>query len=206
MKNTAIIKQKNQRNISTSKPLEHSASVDLGFYTRFNQGIIKMKKWFLVAFLTASNTIAANMPITGTAKEAKFSSCLSAVAYLEKFFGEGNNYGSWSQWAKEGADKQPFNSSIEITFKDGSQLIDMTVTPAPDGTCSFHYSRTWFSEQSCMATTKEPFMKNAEFKADLNKNIAAFDKDGAQILLMPAGNGCLVQKKENDFRYSKQTK
>lgn len=167
-----------------------------------------MKKVLILTttFLAVSNTTAADFPITNAAKEAKFSSCLSVVTYLEKFFGEGNSYGSWSQWAKVGTDKQPFTSSIEITFKDGTNLVDMIVSPAPDGTCSFHYSRTWFSEQSCIATSKEAFMKDAEFKADLNKNITAFSKDGAQILLMPAGNGCLVQKKENDFRNSKQVK
>jgi len=56
-----------------------------------------------------------------------------------------------------------------------------------------------------MATSKEAFMSNATYKAEINKNITAFeDTKGAKILLTPAGVGCMVQKKEIGFRHKKQ--
>ncbi|POP52620.1 hypothetical protein [Zhongshania marina] len=156
-------------------------------------------------FLVATTVVAATDPqITGIAKNAQFKACLSTVSALEKFFGEGNNYGSWASWATSQPDKQPFNVSMEITFSDGDQLVDFTVTPTPDGECSYVYTRTWFSPKSCIATSKEGFLNDAKYKTDLNKNIAAFEDGGTRVLLMPAGSGCVVQKKEVGFRHKKQ--
>lgn len=163
-----------------------------------------MKNIFLIAALMVAGNAMADSQIFDIAKEAKFKSCLTTVADLESFFGEGVSYGNWSQWAKENADKQLFTSTIELTFKDGLQLVDLTVTPAPDGTCSYSYTRSWHSAKSCIATSKESFMKDFEYKTEINQKISGFQKGGIKIFLMPAGEGCLVQKKEVGFRHKKQ--
>lgn len=163
-----------------------------------------MNKLLTIAALIISGSAFADSQIFDTAKKANFKSCLSTVAELEKFFGDGVNYGNWSQWAKENADKQPFTSTIELTYKDGLQLVDLTITPTPDGMCSYVYTRSWFSSKSCIATSKESYMEDFEYKTEINQKISAFQKDGAKIFLMPAGDGCLVQKKEVGFRFNKQ--
>lgn len=158
----------------------------------------------VLAMCAALGVHAEDAQITKSAREAKFLSCLATVAELEKFFGEGHSYGNWSSWATERPSTQPFNTSIELTFDDGDQLVDLTIAPTPDGQCSYVYTRTWYSAKSCIATSKEKFLEGFEYKTELNKDIAAFSKNGVKVLLMPAGNGCVVQKKEIGFRNNKQ--
>lgn len=143
--------------------------------------------------------------VTKYAKDNGFKSCLSTVSDLENFFADGVNYGSWAFVAKDNSDAQPLNATLELTFNDGSQLVDFTVIPATDGTCSYTYTRTWYSDKSCMATSKAEFLANAKYKTEVNKNITAFeDANGPKILLTPAGSGCMVQKKEIGYRHKKQ--
>jgi hypothetical protein len=163
-----------------------------------------MKELLIVAAILVSGSAFADSQIFDTAKEANFKSCLSTVAELENFFGDGVSYGNWSQWAKENADKQPFTSTIELTFKDGVHLVDLTIAPSSDGTCSYLYTRNWFSSKSCIAASKEPFMKDFEYKTEINQKISGFQKGAVKIFLTPAGDGCLVQKKEVGFRHKKQ--
>ncbi len=159
----------------------------------------------LAASLIVTNLAAADDgQVTKMARDAKFQSCLSTVAELDKFFGEGVNYGNWSVWSKESVDKQLFNTSMELSFSDGTHLIDFTVAPTADGSCSYSYTRTWYSPKSCLATSKEAFLKDAEYKTELNKIIALFTKGPSKILLMPADTGCIVQKKEVGFAVDKQ--
>ena len=143
--------------------------------------------------------------VTSYAKSSGYSACLSTVIDLEKFFADGVNYGSWAFVAKDKSDDQPLNATLELTFSDNAQIVDFTVIPSKDGTCSYTYSRTWYSEKSCMATSKEEFLSKATYKTEINKHITAFeDASGAKILLTPAGGGCVVQKKEVGFRHKKQ--
>ena len=123
---------------------------------------------------------------------------------MESFFTKETNYGSWAFVAKEKSDDQILNATLELTYSDGSMLIDFTVAPTKDGTCSYSYTKTFYSEKNCVATAKEKFMNNATYKTEINKNILAFEDGGVKTLLMPAGSGCLVQKKEIGFRYKKQ--
>jgi len=168
---------------------------------------MKLKKpaTFFLASLISIYSHASDQ-VTKYAKSSGYSACLSTVSDVEKFFTEKNsNYGSWAFVAKDKSDDQPLNATLEITFSDGSHLIDLTIIPSKDGTCSYTYSRTWYSEKSCIATSKSEFMAEASYKTEINKNITAFeDKNGTKILLTPAGSGCIVQKKEIGFRHKKQ--
>jgi hypothetical protein len=158
-----------------------------------------------LGFLSVSMSAYSADQVTEYAKKSGYKACLSTVSDIEKFFGENANYGSWVFVAAENSDDQMLNATLELTYNDGSVLVDFTIVPAKDGTCSYSYTRTWYSEKNCIANSKEDYMKNATYKTEVNKNITAFeDKGGAKILLTPAGNGCLVQKKEIGFRHKKQ--
>lgn len=149
-------------------------------------------------------SIAAEQ-VTSYAKESGYSACLSTVSEIENFFANDQNYGSWAFLAKENSDDQILNATLELTFTDGAQLIDFTVAPTKDNTCSYVYTRTWYNPKSCMAASKEDFMAKATYKTEINKFTTAFqDSNGAKILLTSVGNGCLIQKKEVGFRHKKQ--
>jgi hypothetical protein len=154
----------------------------------------KLKATLLLSILCGSNAFAGEQ-LLNQAKSAEIKSCLSTITDLENFFTKDSNYGSWSSWAENNADDQVFNASLEITFSDGQHLIDLTVAPTKDGQCSYTYSRTFYSEKSCMAFSKSD-MKTAEYKTELNKNITMFEDTSAKWFLSSAGSGCLVQKKE----------
>ncbi len=163
-----------------------------------------MKRLLLLSMLCVSCQAFADPQVATTAKEGGVKACLKAVAELEDFFGKDVRYGHWSQWAKEGADSQPFTTTLELTFSDGTHLVDLTVTPATDGTCAYEYTRTFYVAKTCIAATKDSFMKDYEYKAEVNQKVSAFAKGNVKIFLMPAGDGCVVQKKEVGFRFKKQ--
>jgi len=152
----------------------------------------------------ASHAAAAEGKITAMAREAGFTSCLSTVAKLEGFLSGKRPYGSWSFWSNRGTDNQPFNASMEISYSDGSILVDFSVMPSPDGTCSYVYTKSWYSPGSCEKTVKQKFMSQAKFKGKLNAHIEAYTLGSAEIMLQKAGSGCMVQKKEVGFQFSKQ--
>lgn len=159
----------------------------------------------LLALSMSSLPLMAAEQVSSYAKKSGYSSCLTAVSDIENFFAKDTSYGSWAFVAKEGTDDQIVNATLELTYSDGSTLVDFTIAPTKDGTCSYSYTRTWYSDKSCMATTKESYMSKATYKTEINKNITGFEeKSGPKLLLMPAGNGCVVQKKEIGFRHNKQ--
>jgi len=159
---------------------------------------------FGLMLIHAQPSLAGEGKITQMARQAGISACLSTIAKLEQHFGNKRSYGSWSFWSNKQTNKQPFNASMEISYKDGSTLVDFTVIPAADGTCSYAYTRTWYSPNDCIATAKHSFMSGAKHKGQINTRILAFTLGAAEFLLQPAGTGCLVQKKEVGFQFAKQ--
>lgn len=157
------------------------------------------------ALLLSPFSSMASGLVSNYAVNSGYTACLSAVVDLEKFFTEDTNYGSWSFVAKEGADDQVLNATLELSYEHDSALVDFSIAPTKDGSCTYVYTRTIYSNKSCMATSKEEFMAKSEYKGEVNKFITAFDETGgAKLLLMPAGSGCIVQKKEIGFRHSRQ--
>lgn len=162
---------------------------------------------FLTFLLTLSTSHAVGgetAPITKMATDAGLTRCLQTITEMETFFGDGASYGNWATWAKENPSSQIFNTSIELTYKDGIHLVDLTVAPTADNYCSYAYTRTWVSSKSCLAVSKESFLKEFEYVRELNKDVALFSKGGVQVFLLAADPGCVIQKKEIGFRLSKQ--
>lgn len=167
-----------------------------------------MKNKVGIIALAVSTSIVFNAnaadQVSNYAKKSGYQACLSTVSDIENFFAEDSNYGSWAFVAQDKPDDQILNATLELTYNDGSVLVDFTVSPTKDGMCSYNYTRTFYNEKSCIATTKEDFMKNATYKTEVNQFITAFEDGSSRIMLMPAGNGCVVQKKEIGYRHKKQ--
>lgn len=139
------------------------------------------------------------------AKEFGFTNCITTVKKLENHLAKDDNYGTWTITSQNKTKNEFLTATMELTYNDGSELVDLTIIPNNiEKTCSFTYTRTWFSNKNCIATSSD--LKDFEFKAVVNKNISAFSKKGINLLLMPVGNGCMVQKKETSFRLDKQDK
>ncbi len=170
---------------------------------------IKLRVLGLSIALIASNISAGEQLLT-IAKDAGFTGCLETIDMLEDFFTEGvdgsDNYGSKGLWAKEKTNDQIFSAALEITFPEGSQLVDFTVAPTKDGQCSYSYTRTVYFSKSCMALAKSDMMKNTTYESEINSRITLFQsKSGADWVLLPAGrSGCVLQKKEVGFRNNTQ--
>jgi hypothetical protein len=163
----------------------------------------RIKIALILSTVFVSNSYAGDQLIN-QAKKAEIKSCLSTIDALEEFFTKDNNYGSASLWAVENSNDQIFTSTLEITFSDSHHLIDLTVAPTKDGQCSYSYTRTFYSEKSCMAFSKAD-MKSAEYSAEVNKYVTKFDDGSANWFLSSAGTGCLIQKKEIGLRFKPQT-
>ena len=165
-----------------------------------------MKSVVSICFFTIifSNAVYAGTQVTDIVKADGVKKCLSTVQELEAFLTDDTDYGSWAQWATDQPNQQIVNASIELTYAKSSTLVDFTVAPLPDGTCSFSYTRSFYNEKNCLATSKEDFMVKAEYVGEVNKNVMRFKDGGSAIFLMPAGNGCFVQKKEVLIRFKEQ--
>ncbi|MDQ6965343.1 MAG: hypothetical protein Q9M23_00260 [Mariprofundaceae bacterium] len=142
--------------------------------------------------------------ITRMAREAGFTACIGTVSKLETFLSNKRPYGSWSFWSNQQTDKQPFNVSMEVSYADSSILVDFSVIPSSDGSCAYTYTKTWYTPNSCTKTSKQKFMSKAKFKGKLNTHVRAYSLGSAELLLQKAGSGCMVQKKEIGFQFSKQ--
>lgn len=166
---------------------------------------LEMKSFsLLISFMIFGNIcFAKENLVTNMAADAGVKSCLETVKDLNGFFGGDNDIGAWAFWSEENTDKQPFNVTLEQTYTDESAIVDFTVSPTPDGFCTYTYTRTWYSQSSCTAVSREDFLKDAKYKGEVNKNLLAFDNKGVKFLLTSAGTGCLVQKKEIGFRHNK---
>ncbi len=163
----------------------------------------KIKLMSIALPFLASSAFAGDI-LVNQAKNAGIKSCLSTISDLETFFTNDIDYGTWSVWASDQSDDQVFNSTLELTFPESSQLIDLTVAPTKDGQCSYTYTRTLYSTESCMATSKFDMMKTSKYKMEVNKVITGFSDGDSKWLLMPAGRGCIVQKKQIGLRYKAQ--
>ena len=165
---------------------------------------MKVAVIILLFSVLTGNSAFAGTQVTDLVKADGVKRCLSTVQELEGFLTEDKDYGSWALWATEQPDQQIVNATIELTYANDSALVDFTVAPLPDGTCSISYTRSFHNEKNCLATSKENFMADAAYVGEVNKNVMRFNDDGSTLLLMPAGNGCFVQKKEVLIRFKNQ--
>ena len=87
------------------------------------------------------------------AKQNGHNSCLSLIKNVEQFLTKpaNGNVGTRTSWSSDNANTQLVSSSIELTFSDGSILVDVMVAPTVDGQCSFSYTKTMYHPESCLS-------------------------------------------------------
>ena len=148
-----------------------------------------------IAVLCVFTTIVnAENLIVKQAREAGIKHCLPAIEKIANFLDSDSKAGVHSIWNKNNPDKQAFSAVIERNYSDGDIIINLNVTPVPTGECYVEYEKIIQFNKSCLATSKE--FKNAEYKAEINKNVSLLDQDGVYIYLIPAGSNCIVLRKE----------
>ena len=131
---------------------------------------------------------------TKQAKKNGIKTCISAVEKMSNFIADGN-HGASSVWNSKVPDESAFSSVIERTYSDGSILTSMTVARTKSEHCYAEYEKVIYSTDNCMATVQKNY-KDAEYKGEVNKNVTSLSQGGVNIFLMPAGNGCVVVRKE----------
>ena len=81
---------------------------------------------------------------------------------LENFLAKNDNYGVWTVTSKQKTTNEFLTASMELTYSNGSELIDLTIVPNNiEQTCSFTYTKTWYSNKNCIATSRD--LKDFEF-------------------------------------------
>ena len=154
-----------------------------------------MKK--LIAFLPllmVSGAFAEDTIPTKQAKANGIKTCISAVEKMSNFIADGN-HGASSVWNSKVPDESAFSSVIERTYSDGSILTSLTVARTKSEHCYAEYEKVIYFTDNCMATVQKNY-KDAEYKGEVNKNVTWLSKRGVDTFLIPAGNGCVVVRKE----------
>ncbi|WP_052446103.1 hypothetical protein [Aeromonas fluvialis] len=131
---------------------------------------------------------------TKQAKEKGIKTCLHAVEKMSNFIADGN-HGASSVWNSKVPDESAFSTVIERTYSDGSIFTSLTVARTKSDHCYSEYEKIIYFEDNCMATAQKNY-KEAEYKGEVNKNVTSLSQNGVDIFLMPAGNGCVVMRKE----------
>lgn len=137
------------------------------------------------------------------AEKHNFKQCLSTVTELEKFFADpigGEDYGVYVSTAKKDTSRNPLHATLELDLGTSSQIIDLVVAPTIDGGCAYSYTRTFYIAASCRTVSKDTSMSKTKFQDALFKRVFRFaDSTGSNMYLMPAGEGCILQKQEMVF-------
>ncbi len=164
------------------------------------------KKSIFIVPMLLNSFVQAEEIIADLAQKQGATVCLSTAKELDNFFGGDTNYGAHVRSATNNPNNQPLDITIEQTFNDGNVIVDIDLVPTSDGQCTVSYAKSWYSSKSCMATTQEKFMKDAEYSGTLNKGVSYFHDGDSMVFLTDAGPGCLVVKKEFLVRHKEQDK
>ncbi|HWS39735.1 MAG TPA: hypothetical protein VN247_00425 [Arenimonas sp.] len=154
---------------------------------------------FISGLLIATTSVAETITYE-QAKKAGIKRCLPVIKKTSDFLVKQDAHGASSNWATEETDKQIFSSFIEHGFNDNTtEIINLIVVPTVSGQCAFSYTRTFYSEQSCLALSKDIYSEY-EFKGEVNKNATKLvsKNGGGDAYLMSVGTGCLSIRHEID--------
>ena len=136
--------------------------------------------------------------ITKRAKEVGFTECLKTVKQLEDFFIKGKDYGVHTVTSNKDPNKNILNTTIEIVYNDTSEIINLSIIPNKNDTCSYSYTQTHVVNQSCDEYVKKSLVGFSN-NGTLSKRIFLMTKDSLSFYLLDTKSGCLVQKRETTF-------
>jgi hypothetical protein len=136
--------------------------------------------------------------ITKTAKKFGFTQCLSATKSLEKFFTKNKSYGTYTITSSDNTNSNFLNTTIEITYDDGSQIANVSIIPTNYGKCSYTYTLTWVEKGKCTDYAKKALKS---FKKDgvLNRDATIYSTNGIRFYLLQGVNECMIQKQEINY-------
>jgi hypothetical protein len=160
---------------------------------------ISLKRVKILVFLLFSPLFAAAQPapstVTAQAAQAGVKSCLPVIEKMETFLGQGQSGNSLAFWDRGAPDANIFSALLVLENSAGNSLANLNVVPSPDGQCAVEYTQTGYAAQTC-ADYFKTLGNAARFVRDLNSKTALIQGQGVQILLSPAGQGCLWMRKE----------
>lgn len=146
---------------------------------------------FLLILATA-DAVAQNQ-VVEQAQKAGVKRCLPAVAAISNYLIGADPHGVDSFRTRK-PDEQPFSATIERDTADGVALSSVTVTPLQDGDCALSYDQINWYNSSCLVVAKELYPQH-QYRGVLSKKVILLE-GAASVYLLPAGDGCLVLKKE----------
>lgn len=129
------------------------------------------------------------------AAQAGVRTCLPALEKLEAWLTREQSGNAVAFWDNAAADKNLFSAMLTLENKTSNSLANLNVVPSPDGQCVVEYTQTGYAAQTCTEYYKG-LGNSARFVRDLNSKTALLQGQGVQILLSPAGQGCLWMRKE----------
>lgn len=162
---------------------------------------------FLCVLAFAACVVWANEPIqepktpvlneiTQTAVQSGVLTCSSRINQVSSFLTGSINSGALVFKQAGEADKEMFSASIEIVpSKGGSVYATASFAPNARGGCTGVYDTVEYLNASC-AEVETTVLKETSRVGVLNKDITARASGTIRFFLMPAGQGCLIIKKE----------
>lgn len=147
----------------------------------------------LVSLVFAAQVQADDNVVLKQAKQVGINHCITAVEKISNFLADGP-HGAHTVWHNQTPDDSAFTSAIERTYSDGSMLSTVTVARTNTGACYTEYEKVFYMPKGCIGVAQG--LEGAEYKGELNANVVRLDHDGVNVYLMPAGNGCVVTRKE----------
>lgn len=129
------------------------------------------------------------------AAQAGVRSCLPVIEKMEAYLAKGQSGNSLAFWDRAAPDTHIFSAVLALENAAGNSIANLNVVPSPDGQCAIEYTQTGYAAQTC-ADYLRTMGNAARFVRDLNSKTALIQGRGVQILLSPAGQGCLWARKE----------
>ena len=134
-------------------------------------------------------------PITQAAVKAGVLACTSRVNQISSFLIKDNQSGAFLFTTPDRPDHHVFSTSMEIRPPHISAIYaTASFVPNPDGGCDAVYDTVEYVAQACADIGKQNFKGTAS--GLLKKDILVYNTGDVKYFLMPAGQGCLVIKKE----------
>ncbi len=131
-------------------------------------------------------------PVIKAAIKLGVRSCINRINQVTSFFTANNLSGAYIFTPQNPPDQHIFSTSFELIRQDNSTFYaSASFAPNQDVV----YDTVEYVNMSCEDVEKNVF-KNLRRIGVLKKNIILLDSGAVKVFLMPAGNGCVVIKKE----------
>lgn len=134
-------------------------------------------------------------PITLAVMQSGANACAGRVEQVSNFLAKTGNVGAYIFPAGIDPDQHATSVSLEIVTPAGASLYGSeSFVPNSAGGCDAVYETVEYAPQSCSAVAQQYF--SAQKFVVLKKGVTLYEVGPVRYILMPAGSGCNVVKKE----------